>query len=71
MFFFTDLADAPWTVVRSNDKRRARIEAMRYVLRRVDYAGRDDEVVGMPDPLIVGPPPLLNESGERPARWAS
>ena len=71
MFFFTDLADAPWTVVKSNDKRRARIEAMRYVLRRVDYDGRDDNVVGMPDPLIVGPPPLLNESGERPARWAS
>jgi polyphosphate kinase 2 len=71
MFFFTDLADAPWTVVRSNDKRRARIEAMRYVLRHVDYAGRDDDVVGMPDPLIVGPAPMLNESGERPARWAS
>jgi polyphosphate kinase len=71
MFFFTDLADAPWTVVKSNDKRRARIEAMRYVLRRVDYAGRDDNVVGTPDPLIVGPPPLLNESGGRPARWAS
>jgi len=71
MFFFTDLADAPWTVVKSNDKRRARIEAMRYVLRRVDYEGRDDDVVGVPDPLIVGPPPLLNETGERPARWAS
>jgi hypothetical protein len=41
------------------------------VLRCVDYDGRDDAVVGMPDPLIVGPPPLLNESGERPARWAS
>lgn len=71
MFCFTDLADAPWTVVKSNDKRRARIEAMRYVLRGVDYDGRDDEVVGMPDPLIVGPPQLLNEAGERPARWAS
>jgi polyphosphate kinase 2 len=71
MFFYTDLADAPWTVVRSNDKRRARIEAMRYVLRRFDYDGRDEDVVGMPDPLIVGPPPLLNESGERPARRAS
>jgi polyphosphate kinase len=71
MFFYTDLADAPWAVVKSNDKRRARIEAMRYVLRRVDYDGRDDDVVGMPDPLIVGPPPLLNEAGERPARRAS
>jgi polyphosphate kinase len=71
MFFFTDLADAPWSVVKSNDKRRARIEAMRYVLSRVDYEGRDDDVVGMPDPLIVGPPPLLNEAGEQPARRAS
>jgi polyphosphate kinase len=71
MFFFTDLADAPWTVVKSNDKKRARLEAMRYVLRRVDYEGRDEDVVGMPDPLIVGPAPLLHESGERPASQAS
>jgi polyphosphate kinase len=65
MFFFTDLADAPWTVVKSNDKKRARIEAMRYVLARVPYEGRDDRQVGQPDPLIVGPAPLLYESGER------
>jgi polyphosphate kinase len=71
MFFFTDLADAPWTVVKSNDKRRARLEAMRHVLRRVDYEGRDEDVVGMPDPLIVGPAPLLHETGERPASKAS
>ena len=71
MFFFTDLADAPWTVVKSNDKKRARIEAMRHVLRRIDYEGRDDDVVGMPDPLIVGAPPLLNETGKRPASRAS
>ena len=64
MFFFTDLADAPWTVVKSNDKKRARLEAMRYVLRRVDYEGRNEELVGQPDPLIVGPVPLLHESGE-------
>ena len=71
MFFFTDLADAPWTVVKSNDKKRARLEAMRYVLRQVDYDGRDDAVVGIPDPLIVGPAPLLNETCERPAIRAS
>jgi polyphosphate kinase len=71
MFFFTDLADAPWTVVKSNDKKRARLEAMRYVLRQVDYEGRDDDVVGIPDPLIVGPAPLLHESGERRASQAS
>src|SRR5580704_10265919 len=65
MFFFTDLADAPWTVVKSNDKKRARLEALRYVLSRVPYEGRDESVVGLPDPLIVGPAPLLYESGER------
>jgi len=65
MFFYTDLADAPWTVVKSNDKKRARIEAMRYVLSRVPYEDRDESVVGRPDPLIVGPAPLLHETSER------
>ncbi len=65
MFFFTDVADAPWTVVKSNDKKRARLEALRYVLSSIPYEGRDDKIVGQPDPLIVGPPPLLYESGER------
>jgi len=67
MFFFTDQADAPWTVVKSNDKKRARIEAMRYVLSQVPYEGRDDDLVGKPDPLIVGPAPLLHESVDRVA----
>jgi polyphosphate kinase len=61
MFFFTDLPDAPWTVVRSNDKRRARIEAMRHVLSCVAYQGRNDRLVGQPDPLIVGPARLLRD----------
>jgi polyphosphate kinase len=65
MFFFTDLPDSPWTVVKSNDKKRARIEAMRYVLARVPYEGKHDDLVGQPDPLIVGPAPLLYESAER------
>ncbi len=65
MFFFTDVADAPWTVVKSNDKRRARLEAMRYVLSQVGYEGRDDALVARPDPLIVGPAPLLRETSER------
>ncbi len=67
MFFYTDVADAPWTVVKSNDKKRGRLEAMRYVLSRVPYSGRDENVVGCPDPLIVGPAPLLHEQGERGA----
>jgi polyphosphate kinase len=65
MFFFTDLADAPWTVVKSNDKKRARLEAMRYVLARIPYSDRDESIVGQPDPLIVGPAPTLYESAER------
>jgi polyphosphate kinase len=65
MFYHTDLADAPWTVVKSNDKKRARLEAMRYVLSRVPYEDRDETVVGHPDPLIVGPAPLLHEADER------
>ncbi|MEU8424944.1 polyphosphate kinase 2 [Micromonospora sp. NPDC048835] len=54
MFFWTDTADAPWTVVKSNDKKRARLEAMRHVLHRFDYEGKDAEVVGTPDPQIIG-----------------
>ena len=54
MFFYTDTADAPWTVIKSNDKKRARLEAMRHVLARFDYTGRDDDAVGTPDRLIVG-----------------
>ncbi|MFI6237391.1 polyphosphate kinase 2 [Micromonospora sp. NPDC050784] len=55
MFFWTDTADAPWTVVKSNDKKRARLEAIRHVLHRFDYTGKDPEVVGTPDPQIIGP----------------
>jgi polyphosphate kinase 2 len=55
MFLHTDTAEAPWTVVKSNDKKRGRLEAMRHVLSRLDYAGKDPAVVGVPDPLVVGP----------------
>jgi polyphosphate kinase 2 len=54
MFLRTDTVHAPWTVVKSNDKKRARIEAMRHVLNRLDYADKDTDVVGHPDPKIVG-----------------
>jgi hypothetical protein len=43
--------------VKSNDKKRARIEAMRHVLSVLDYDGKDPAVVGTPDPLIVGTGP--------------
>jgi polyphosphate kinase 2 len=58
MFRRTHHELAPWNVVNSNDKKRGRIEAMRLVLSRLDYPGRDDELVGVPDPLIVGPPTI-------------
>ncbi len=61
MFRCTHTAHGPWTVVKSNDKRRGRLESMRYVLSRLDYTGKDDDAVGTPDPLIVGPPDTVRE----------
>ncbi|CAN5469693.1 polyphosphate kinase 2 [soil metagenome] len=54
MFELTDTEVAPWIVVKSNDKKRARINAMRHVLGKFDYDNKDHEVVGHADPLIVG-----------------
>ena len=54
MFFYTDTADAPWVIVKSNDKKRARLNCMRHFLSTMDYPNKDVEVVGTPDPLIVG-----------------
>ncbi len=54
MFFYTDTADAPWTIVKSNDKKRARLNCMRHFLSTVDYPDKDHDIVGEPDPLIVG-----------------
>jgi polyphosphate kinase 2 len=66
MFFYTDTADAPWTVVKSNDKKRARIEAMRFVLSRIDYPGKDYDAVGQPDPQIIVPAARAIEPSEGP-----
>ena len=52
----TDHADAPWAVVRSDDKRRARIAALQQILSRFDYAGRDLSAILDMDPLITGGP---------------
>lgn len=54
MFFYTDTADAPWTIIKSNDKKRARLNCMRHFLASLDYPGKDFDVVENPDPLIVG-----------------
>ncbi|MFD3698781.1 polyphosphate kinase 2 [Streptomyces sp. NPDC058646] len=67
MFRATDTEHAPWTVVKSNDKRRGRLEAIRSLLWRIDYDGKDPEAVGRPDPLIVGAADTLLEPGEGPA----
>lgn len=64
MFRATDTESAPWTVVKSNDKRRARLETMRSLLSRIDYTSKDPEAVGTPDPLIVGAANTLLEPGE-------
>lgn len=55
MFFYTDTADAPWTVIKSNDKKRARLNCMTHFLHHLPYAGKDRKVLKEPDPRIVGP----------------
>lgn len=57
MFRFTHTAIAPWTVIRANDQRRARLECIRVVLNALDYEGRDLKAIGNPDPAITGSGP--------------
>ncbi|WOF75226.1 polyphosphate kinase 2 [Parvibaculaceae bacterium PLY_AMNH_Bact1] len=54
MFFYTDTADAPWTIVKSNDKKRARLNCMQHFLSALPYPDKNHHVVRGPDPLIVG-----------------
>ena len=61
MFHYTDTPEAPWTVIKSNDKKRARLEAIKHVLLKFDYDRKDEEVIGKPDPLLIGPPSVLSE----------
>jgi polyphosphate kinase 2 len=65
MFFYTDTADAPWTVIKSDCKKRARLNAMRYVLHKLPYANKDLERIGAIDPLLVGRANVVYERGER------
>ena len=53
MFFYTDTADAPWTVIRSNDKKRARLNCMKHFLAGLDYPDKDHTVATAPDAQIV------------------
>jgi polyphosphate kinase len=61
----THTAAAPWTVIRANDKKRARLNAIRHVLKRVDYAGRAMEAIGDTDPNIIGSGPQFLEATPR------
>jgi polyphosphate kinase 2 len=54
MFFYTDTADAPWTIIKSDDKKRARLNCMKHFLASLSYPEKDHQVVDQPDPLIVG-----------------
>ncbi|MEL6919694.1 MAG: polyphosphate kinase 2, partial [Pseudomonadota bacterium] len=54
MFFYTDTADAPWTIIKSNDKKRARLNCMQHFLASLPYPNRDRRAARGPDPLIVG-----------------
>ncbi len=64
MFFYTDTADAPWTVVKSDCKKRARINAMRHILHNLDYPNKNVKVATPPDALIVGLATNIYEKGE-------
>ena len=54
MFFYTDTADAPWTIIKADDKKRARLNCMQHFLRALPYDTKDRALVTGPDPLIVG-----------------
>jgi len=65
MFFYTDTADAPWTVIKSDCKKRARLNAMRYILHKLPYTNKDIDSIGPLDPLLVGRAHVVYERGEK------
>jgi polyphosphate kinase len=64
MFFHTDTADSPWTVVKSDDKKRARLNAVRYVLHAMPYKDKDAQRIGPADDLLVGRANIIHEREE-------
>ncbi|MBQ0961035.1 polyphosphate kinase 2 [Ideonella sp. 4Y11] len=64
MFLHCDTSDAPWTVIKSDCKKRARLNAMRYVLHRLPYGRKNLQDMGAVDPLIVGRPSLVPSVGD-------
>lgn len=67
MFLNTDTVECPWIVVKSDDKKRARLNAMRYVLHLLPYANKNEKAIGPVDPLIVGRANIVFEQGEEPS----
>jgi hypothetical protein len=65
MLFYTDTADAPWTIVRSDDKKRARLQAMKFLLSSIPYEGKDQKLVNNIDAKVVGSAESIYEHGER------
>ncbi len=65
MFFYTDTADAPWTVIKSDCKKRARLNALRYILHKLPYTNKDLSHIGPLDPLLVGRANVVYEQGEK------
>jgi len=61
MFFYTDTADAPWTIIKSDDKKRARLNCLQHFLSTLDYPDKNLQVVRGPDPLIIGTPSQVIE----------
>jgi polyphosphate kinase 2 len=61
MFHYTDTGHAPWTVVRSNDKKRARLEAIKHILLKFDYEGKNADVIGELDKNLIGPASAMSE----------
>jgi len=64
MFFNTDTADAPWTVVKSDCKKRARLNALRYILHKLPYSKKDNKQIASIDALLVGRANVVYERGE-------
>ncbi len=65
MFFETDTADAPWTVIKSDCKKRARLNALRYILHKLPYTNKDVTQIGTLDTLLVGRAHIVYERGEK------
>ncbi|MDR1529052.1 MAG: polyphosphate kinase 2 [Burkholderiales bacterium] len=64
MFFHTDTADAPWTVIKSDDKKRARINCLRHFLSSLNYPDKNIDVAVAPDPLLIGKAVNIKEAAE-------